>query len=65
MFTWISMRFPLALYDSSASVFHVLPRKLWLVCIGTTDSSSMARKMASKTGIENCTVYFDHILNAE
>ena len=25
----------------------------------------MARKAFSKTGIENCTVYFDHILNTE
>ena len=32
---------------------------------GTTDNSSMARKVVSKTGIENCTVYFDHILNGE
>ena len=38
---------------------------LWLVCTGTTDNSSMARKVVSKTGIENCSVYFDHILNAE
>ena len=34
----------LALCDSNASGFHVLPRKLWLVCTGTTDNSSMARK---------------------
>ena len=59
------MRSALALCDSSASGFHVLPRKLWLVCTGTTDNSSMARKVVSKTGIENCTVYFDHILNTE
>ena len=40
-------------------------RKLWPVCTETTDNSSMARKVVSKTGIENCIVYFDHILNAE
>ena len=57
------MRSALALYDSSG--FHVWPRKLWLVCIGTTDSNSIARKVVSKTGIENCTAHFDDILNAE
>ena len=56
------MRSELALCDSSASGFYVL---LWLVCTGATDNSSMARKVVSKTGIENCFVYFDHILNAE
>ena len=50
--------------DCSSSEFHVLPR-LWLVCTGKTDNSSMARKVVSKTGIENSTVYFDHILNAK
>ena len=40
------------LCDSSASGFHVLPRKLWLVCTGTTDNSSMAGKVVSKTGTE-------------
>ena len=53
-------------FKTSLRVFHVLPRKLWLVCTGTTDNSSMmARKVVSTTGIENCTVYFDQILNAE
>ena len=59
------MRSALALFDSSASGFRVLPRKLWLVCTGTTDNSSLARRVVSKTGTKNCTVYFDHILNAE
>ena len=36
--------------DQYASGFHVLPRKLWLVCTGTTDNSSMATKVVSKTG---------------
>ena len=58
------MRSALALCDCSSSEFHVLPR-LWLVCTGKTDNSSMARKVVSKTGIENSTVYFDHILNAK
>ena len=49
----------LALCDSSARGFHVQPRKLWLVCTGTTDNSFMARKVVSKTGTENCTVYFE------
>ena len=67
LFTWISIRsaLPLALCDSSASGFQVLPRKLWLVYTGTTDNSSMALKVVSKTGIQNSTVCFDHILNAE
>ena len=38
-------------------------RKLWLMCNGTIDNSSMARKALFKAGIENFTVYFDHILN--
>ena len=59
------MRSAFALYNSSASGFHVLPRKLWLVCIETTDNSSMERKVVFKTKIENFTVYFDHNLNAE
>ena len=56
------MRSTLALCDRSG--FHVLPRKLWLECIGKTDNS-IARKAISKTGIENCTVHFNHILNVE
>ena len=43
--------------------FMFYRKKLWLVWTGTTDNNSMARKV--KTGIENCTVYYDHILNAE
>ena len=42
LFTWKSMRSALAVSDSSG--LHVLPRKLWLVCIGTTDNNSIARK---------------------
>ena len=57
----VSMRSTLALCDSSA--FHVWSTKLWLVCIETTDNISIS-EVVSKTRIENCTVYFDNILNA-
>ena len=55
------MRSALAICDSSE--FHVWPRKLWLVCIGTIQA--IASKVVSKTGSENCTMHFDNILNAE
>ena len=55
------MRSTLALCDSSA--FHVWSTKLWLVFIETTDNISIASEVVSKTRIENCTVYFDNILN--
>ena len=50
---------------ATAVGFYVLPRRLWLVCIGTTDKNSIASKVVSSTGIENCNVHFDHILNSE
>ena len=65
LFTWSSMRSALALWGRFATAVGFMSCKLWLVCIGTTDNNSTAKRMIYKTGIENCTVHFDHILNAE